>query len=872
MRQWVEFSQRVFTSFTRCTDRFQVTDTTRKWVLLGASGIVVVIALMAMFAPHTPVLAATGQLCVALLALTTLILPIPHSEARRPLARVLVDGAIVGTSMWTVVYQLVLIQFGTPAKLTVNRVGLISVVVTLVSLGLVLIVIGRVESSFRFPVMLVAGGLTIAAFAATLMCLPFELPAVILAASSVAGGALAISGLVVAALRLSHDHRPLDESASDVAWWRFAAVLPPVMVCVVVALAVTLALGGRTITSADYITGLVLLVLLVIQQLVANRERSQLVAELESRSALFQSLVTGSAELITLLDRKAHITYASPAVYRLLGISAVETESVAMSEYIHPEDLPGATRAMAEVSALPDRSVEFQMRVKCRVEGCEDWQWRWMLTGLHNQLANPDVQGIVANTRDIHDEHELGARLSFEAYHDALTGLGNLALARRIFAEYSYGSDRTPTTLMLLDLDGFKTLNDTFGHAFGDELLIAVSRRLRRNVSDEDAIARIGGDEFVLIFDSDEEAIGAASAILVDLRRPLLVQGTSVTVHASIGIARSIDADTSEELIRNADLAMYAAKADGGDTYVEYDHHMYEETANRMQIQDGLRSALDADAFELFIQPIMDLRTRRVAGGEVLLRWDDPTLGRIPPDVFIPIAESSGLISQIDQWVLRRTCALIKQWRSEGLSVPTISVNVSRRQITDGLDKLIESTLAESGVSADSICIEVTESAVVPDPEASVRVLDSVRRLGSRVSLDDFGTGQSSLSQLADLPVDRVKIDKSFVMPSSHDQAALDLLSSIVGLCHSLRLPVIAEGIEDETAAANLVAMGAQYGQGYHFFRPMPTADFRKLIVVEVPRQRTAVSAAPTVADFELADDLDVVADEQPGRADAGNH
>jgi EAL domain-containing protein (putative c-di-GMP-specific phosphodiesterase class I) len=321
-----------------------------------------------------------------------------------------------------------------------------------------------------------------------------------------------------------------------------------------------------------------------------------------------------------------------------------------------------------------------------------------------------------------------------------------------------------------------------------------------------------------------------AERVLAALRAPLSIAGTPLPIGASLGIASTDDALTAEELLRNADLAMYASKSSGRNRITPYRAEMHEAAALRMQVHRGLRRALDEGHLALHYQPIVELPSGEVIGGEALLRWRDPDLGPISPEVFIPIAEESGIISEIDGWVLGRACRDIRLWLDDGVDVPRISVNVSRRHMTADLPRMVAEALSRHGLTGERLCIEVTETAVVPDADLASAVLHGVRALGVTVSLDDFGAGESSLSQLARLPVDTVKIDRSFTRTAVADAGARRLLISIVRVCQSLSLPVVAEGIETRELAHLLADMGCLQGQGWYFARDAPADAFSVLV------------------------------------------
>lgn len=768
----------------------------------------------------------------------------------------LLDGAIAATAIWVILYTLILLPAtqasGVPSM---SELAVVSYpAAATFAVGVVISMVLRVRPEHRRELAVVALGLAllwVQEVARSMLMVKGSVPADgWLAIASEAGYLLLLYAGLMAwrqtrAKDLGDDVTFTDQEPGT-SWSRWLPLLPVITVGAALLVGLVSAAQGASLTAVGFDSAVVLIVLLLAGQLLSNRELGNLNADLRKNSELFESLVTGSSDLITLHDDSGMLRYASPAVYRMLDLPQREVLGKPLSDFVHPDDLPKISAAHKALMADPNTIAQLDLRVGPPVEPGSDARqvrskpWRWVEAVAHNMLADPNVAGVVVNTRDIHEQQILRQRLSYEAYHDPLTGLGNLALARRIFAEHCYGPDRAPVTMILADLDGFKTINDTFGHAFGDDVLIAVARRIRRSVDDEDQIARIGGDEFVFILDAAHDAQAAAEQIIEAIRRPFLVQGNTVNVAASLGIARSVDADDSVELLRNADLAMYSAKSAGGSTAVWYDPAMHEETAYRLRIQDGLRRALEDSSFELHYQPIVALSSGSVIGAEALLRWEDTTLGRMFPDVFIPIAEGSGISAEIDEWVIREACAQLRKWWDTGVNIGQISVNVSRRQLGAGFVDVVKRALDDFRVPARGLCIEVTESAVVGDAERARETLIEIRNLGVCVALDDFGTGESSLSQLSTLPVDRVKIDKSFVMPSSVDSDALRLLESIVGVCRTMGMPIVAEGVEDETAVANLCAMGVDFAQGYHFFRPLPASEIPAITTTPVPLQRSA--------------------------------
>jgi diguanylate cyclase (GGDEF)-like protein len=426
------------------------------------------------------------------------------------------------------------------------------------------------------------------------------------------------------------------------------------------------------------------------------------------------------------------------------------------------------------------------------------------------------------------------------AERDPVTGLGTLAAARAALAPCYRGQGEDPA-VVLVHLDGIASVNATFGHAYGDALLRLLADRLRACAGGP-AVARLSGEEFVAVVRDLATAESLAHAALNAVRGPLVTSGSAASVAVHVGVARTACADGADEALRHAALAADAARSAGPNRVAHYHPVLQDEAARRVRLHRALRGAIDSDALSLHYQPIVRLPDGAVVGAEALLRWHDRELGVVSPEVFVPLAEESGLIVELDAWVLDRACRDIVAWRTAGLDVPRVSVNVSRRHMTAELPDLVADVLRRHDLPGDALCLEVTESAVAPDADVAVAALSGVRALGVSVALDDFGTGQSSLSQLARLPVDSVKIDRSFILDAASDPVALRLLTSVVGVCQALDLPVVAEGIEKGQLAQFLAAIGCVRGQGFHFARPQPAASFLKLLGqrAAVPSPRSA--------------------------------
>ncbi|MFZ0130291.1 MAG: EAL domain-containing protein [Candidatus Dormiibacterota bacterium] len=422
----------------------------------------------------------------------------------------------------------------------------------------------------------------------------------------------------------------------------------------------------------------------------------------------------------------------------------------------------------------------------------------------------------------------LGHALAHQASHDSLTGLPNRTLLRRRL-EHELEARETAgrsLTLMMLDLDGFKEVNDTFGHSIGDQVLVQVGRRIVSCVREVDVVARLGGDEFAILLAAgpgDQVAV-LARRVLAALELPLALKSTTVAVAASLGIATAAQGETADEILRNADLAMYAAKSAGGNGFALFKPHMHTAIAERMRVEHGLRTAWLTGDLLVHYQPIVDLANGRMMSVEALARWKHPDGDVIPPDVFIPIAERTGLIIPIGARVLNEACQQLASWqRQYGAAADiTMSVNVSPRQLhSDDLVAIVSEALRSAGLDASYLILEVTETAVMDDMDGAIRILSRLKALGVGIAIDDFGVGASSLARLRRLPVAVVKIDKSLVdhVPDGH--VASGLLDAVVGMVRALQLRTIIEGVERADQAKHLRQAGYELAQGYYYARPM---------------------------------------------------
>jgi len=439
------------------------------------------------------------------------------------------------------------------------------------------------------------------------------------------------------------------------------------------------------------------------------------------------------------------------------------------------------------------------------------------------------------------------------AERDSLTGAANrrmfqLSLERILDPDAAAPHlANTVSAVLFIDLDDFKVVNDTLGHAVGDALLVAVTERIASLVREQDLVARLGGDEFaVLTTDQPDLARARAMAdrLVGELRKPYLIDGKPVHISASIGIASARDAvDGARDLVRNADVAMYMAKANGKSNFAVFDPGMHAAIRDRHELATELQVAVELDQLRLVYQPIVELDTRRMAGAEALVRWEHPQRGLMAPDSFIPLAEETGLVVPLGLWVLDRACRQAAEWARLDPDV-TVSVNVSQRQLRrPDFERDVDRVLRDSGVDPGRVNLEITESAVMSDVESTIQRLQELKALGVRIAVDDFGTGYSSFSWLRQLPVDVLKIDKEFVGELGHREQSGFLVATIIDLAHNLGLRTVAEGIERTAQLDRLRDMHCDLGQGFHVGRPMVAADVVDLLAVEDGRHRSTQSA-----------------------------
>ena len=555
-----------------------------------------------------------------------------------------------------------------------------------------------------------------------------------------------------------------------------------------------------------------------------NGRLVELASDLRGREARFRSLLQNSSDAQAILDADGRVRYESVAVERILGFKAGDWEGRPFGSLVHDEDRSTVEQALADLASGHGAERRFEFRIKHT-----DGTWRTMEAIGRNLLEDPAVAGIVINHRDITERKVLEAQLTRQAFHDALTGLPNRALFtdRVSHALKRRGRQHRGVVVLFVDLDDFKAINDSLGHQAGDRVLQEVGERLRTTVRPGDTVARLGGDEFAFLLEDVSDPADAeevAERVALSLGAPLAVGGVEVALRASVGIAVAEDNDTAADLLRDADTAMYTAKARGGGSHERFVPAMREAAITRFELGTDLRRAIDRQEFVLHYQPVVDLRLGGVLGFEALVRWQHPTRGLLPPAGFIAAAEATGLIVPIGRWVLEEACRQAREWQVALRNDPplTMSANLSARELREpGLVDGVAAILERTGVDPAMMVLEITETSMVEDADGAIATLQALKALGVRLAIDDFGTGYSSLSYLRRLPVDVLKLDRSFVVPSGRGDRESALVDAVFRLGRSLGLVTIAEGIEDAEQRDRLISLGCRVGQGYLFARPM---------------------------------------------------
>ena len=559
---------------------------------------------------------------------------------------------------------------------------------------------------------------------------------------------------------------------------------------------------------------------------------------LRQSEARFASLVKNSSDVVAVIEPTTVVRYASPSASRVLGTDPGDLEGTRFIDLVHRDD---KTRVLSFLTSAGDGEgntglLEFRLRHR-------DGTYIATETLRTSLLHDPNVRGIVLNTRDITERKQFERQLEHQAFNDPVTNLANRALFRDrvLHAIERQERDGKPVAVLFMDIDDFKTINDSLGHAAGDGLLLQVGDRLKHVLRAADTAARLGGDEFAILLEDGGEGVQAADVadrIMQMLEIPFVLDGKDVFIRASVGIAVAESAgdggeDAAEALMRNADVAMYMAKEKGKGRYQIFEPEMHDTALRRLELKADLQRALEHDEFILHYQPVIELDSGKITGVEALIRWVHPDRGIVQPLDFIPLAEETGLIVPIGRWVLREACRYAVELQGEFSMEPAfhMAVNLSARQLArpEIVDE-VRDILAETGLPAHTLILEITESMVMQDMELAIERLQQLKGLGVLLAIDDFGTGYSSLNYVRRFPVDILKVDKSFIDEVADGGESSALTAAVIELAGILNLKPVAEGIERADQLERLMELNCDMGQGYFFARPLDPKALRTML------------------------------------------
>jgi diguanylate cyclase (GGDEF)-like protein/PAS domain S-box-containing protein len=779
--------------------------------------------------------ADVGYLAFYPLAFAALVCFAERREARADRAQFWLDAATVLLGVGTLVWYFLLepISRAPFGSVTEHVLAMIYPLLdTLVLFGIIVNLLRHGRLRFGEPLAWIMAGMAAhfvadAAFAYQSLQGPYEVAGI--------NGALYNAAYLLMLIGAHIEHRLAAgnrASATDERSPHRLSILPYASMGVAFGLLLVTSRGQWDTRLGGLILAAVALTFLVVaRQVISSRENARLRGEQATRetAARFSSMVRHSSDVISLLGPAHEFRFVSPAAARVYGYEPEALLHTSIFDLLHPKDR-GRAKAFLDdaMQGEPGATLITEWRLRH-----SDGRWRDIESVATNLADDPAMGGIVLNSRDVTDRKQLEEQLRHLAFHDPLTRLANRTLLRDRVEHALVRSQRGAhkVTLLFLDLDNFKAINDGIGHAEGDRLLKETAARLLHCCRTQDTVARLGGDEFAILIEDPldmEAVVGLAQRIATALAEPLELGGREVIVTTSIGIAQGMGGDSDvDALVRNADVAMYAVKNRGKRGYAIFEPGMHAAVIERVDLEADFAKALERGELRLLYQPVVELGTGGFAGVEALLRWHHPKRGVVPPSVFIGLAEeNSELIVPVGRWVLHEACRQGRLWQDARPGRrPHIAVNISVRQLQySDLVEDVSEALQASGLDPHCLVLEITESAMMQRTDAMLRTLDQLRSFGVRLGIDDFGVGYSSLSYLHRFPLDILKIDKVFVDSLGKADGG-SLTPAIIALGHSLKLEVIAEGVEHASQAETLVALGCRLGQGYHFSRPVTAEE-----------------------------------------------
>jgi len=590
-----------------------------------------------------------------------------------------------------------------------------------------------------------------------------------------------------------------------------------------------------------------------LRQCHLESQNRRMAAQLHESEKLHRFIVNSSPDIVYMLDRNGCFTFINDRVESLLGFSKEELIGKHYSELVDDNHLDAANNVFNERRTGERATTNIEVRLKSRIglKGPQLFheQAVWMELTAEGVYSDPNERtrdhflGTIGTARDISERKEADEKINFQAYHDLLTHLPNRALLRdRLSLAITQARrNKRKLAVMFLDLDRFKLVNDTLGHSMGDRLLKAVANRLQSCLRRGDTLSRFGGDEFTLLLPevrTRDDVVVISSKILDRLNSPFVIDGHELFVGASIGISMYPEAgDNGETLIQNADIAMYHVKGRGKNGYQFFSEEMNHQFSTRLTLERELRNGLNQGELRVYYQPQVSLVTGQIMGVEALVRWQHPTRGLVEPSEFLPVAEETGLITQIDEFVQHQAFSDVAEWHRAGLGDVHISVNLSATQLEQEsfVDRFI-GRMETAGLEPSSVKLELTENILMQDMEVIIPKLKEMRRLGVSIAIDDFGTGYSSLGYLQQFPITTLKIDRTFVCDIRADHGGASIINAIVAMARGLNLDLIAEGVENRTQLRYLRDQGCSEGQGFIFSRAVP-ADEVKVLLQSNPYQ-----------------------------------